>query len=241
MKLTKFQKELIDHFINDKIVDIESFAQHYFVYEPEKYKSTKNHSSAAGYNFRKDEEVDIIVDPESTILKTLEFTRLLKFLIQNEIIFLDEFFYNPSDAVRIFTRSHHDPLPIPLTKFYALTKDYRNKAIQDIDLDGFKKRKYILLEQAELDAERESRKKAQRMTLIISIFAILVSGASFIFNLTKSKRPQEIVITNEKLFPDTTAVKLIHSSYDTSGYSNSRQINSNTNNEGAHSEQSINQ
>lgn len=195
------KKEIIDIIVKYEQTVLKDFYTSKFEFKKGK---SNNHSFNRRCGYNSGDIVDVIAkDKEKEITDfTRELIHYLDELLEDNLIELDN--KNASLFVVFKEKKKNHTVNKPLDSFFNKTKKFNNCFIYaKPNLKEFKENGYRTTEQIELEQERKFREKANKRSLIVSIFAITIPLLIFTISTTIEycipKKPTHIIIDNHNL------------------------------------------
>jgi hypothetical protein len=204
MKLSDFQKKIINSILDGKCTRIDSFLNEYGELTKEK---TKGNSYVGHTSFSKDTIVNVPKNRVLTYTRLKEYVSLWDRLQNMGLIYTISLDLQHQEIFPLFTTNLD-----PDTAMLSIIREHNQKEIIPLpDLPDFVVRGYMTTEEYFLHEENHDRKKAQRLTVIIAIISIVAALLSSLFQYLTYTTERQVIIKNQSAFPDTTKVILLNS------------------------------
>jgi hypothetical protein len=209
MRLSKFQSEILDAVLKGSIFDIESFFKTFIKSE---YSTGKHPSYAIGddYIISADIPIYVLENEDEAINQTKEFIALWDKLIKNGLIVNVPIHRFPRIVMPVCCKGNE-----VARRFLTIILPYWHDQIATLsDIYDFIKRGYLTEEEYYHKEEDRDRKKAQRLTLFISlasiVLSLIISIVTTILNYRLYSTERSVTIKNPSAFLDTTKVVIVN-------------------------------
>jgi hypothetical protein len=214
MKLTDFQKKLVDDIRDGNVTDLKSFNERHIEFEKANYKGVgergmslrRRDQTRGSFVVRSSTEVKIFKNENETFKKYLEFIALWDYLEANRII-VRVMKARSGEINEYFFYFFKNDGQTPNQDFHSIIWDYLDYDIAPLPtISDYIARGYLTAEEYNLEQEKRDRRTAQQVTIGIAIFTVVASSLFNYFTYTKDRY---VYIKNEDAFKDTIKVIII--------------------------------
>lgn len=221
MKLTNFQKEIIDKIISKEVYDIYSFIEVFIGIKPIQY----NWSGTMGFvnfNIRKDKEYQIATGKALSFEETkvneisdkiTSYVIVFDFLLKEKLIASMDIMtreYIPAFVDNDITNKTHNFDP-PLNRVNKLIIDcFLFELLISPALEDYKYRNYLTLSEFDILEQNKDRKKSLRWTIVTAFTAIILSVSSILLQIIFSGKERDVKIVNDNAFPESSRVIILN-------------------------------
>jgi hypothetical protein len=203
MRLTNFQKTVVNSILVGQCSNIESFLNEYGELTQEKAKG--NSFLGDHISFDKDSIIYVPKNRDLTLTRIKEFVSLWDRLQVIGLIYTVSLNYERRRLFPLFMDTVS-----PDSTMLSIIHEQINKDIVPLpELKDFVARGFLTTEEYFLQEENRDRKNAQRWTKIIALISILATLFSALFQYFTYRTDRNVVIKNDHAFSDTTKVIII--------------------------------
>jgi len=202
MKLSDFQKTVVNSILSGKCTEIVSFLNEYGELTQE---ISQGNYSIASHSFSNGSTVYVPKDRELTFTRLKEYVSLWDRLQVMGLIYTVSLDLKGKSLFPLFRSATS-----PDTAMLSIIYEHLKKEIFTLpELSAFAARGFLTTEEYFLQEENRDRKKAQRLTLIIAVISIAATFLSALFQYFTYTTDRNVVIKNANAFSDTTKVIII--------------------------------